>query len=141
MDGSNFQASGSRRMTFDDIPWVLSLAHERYQGWDPGGALVFLIQALKGPNMLLLRTHDAFLVGNHVAPPWYPKRRECHVMALCAKPGAHWQAVRLLRESIDWARTHDCVCWRFHSETMHDVGALARYLGAQADTPRYVIDL
>ena len=83
------QASGLRRIILDDIPWMLSLAYERYGPYDPGGVLLFLLQAHKSPDMLLLRTAQAFLVANRVAPPWWPKRFECHVMGLCAKAGAH----------------------------------------------------
>lgn len=99
-----------------------------------------MLQALNASHMLMLRNDQAFLVANHVAPPWYPKRRECHVMALCAREGAHWQALKLLRESVEWARLQGCVRWRFYSETDHDVGVLCRRLGADQET-RYVIDL
>lgn len=141
MDGANYQEAPFRKLVFDDIPWILSLAHERYEGWDPGGTLTFLVQALRSPTMLMIRSERAFLIANHIAPPWYPKRRECHVMALCAYPGAHWQGIGLLRESIAWARLHQCVRWRFHSETEHAVGALCRRVGAREDSPRYVLDL
>lgn len=141
MDGTNYQPLTSRAIVFDDIPWILSLAHERYEGWDPGGALTFLVQALRSQTMLLIRTERAFLIANHVAPPWYPKRRECHVMAACAYPGAHWQALTLLRESVTWAKQQGCVRWRFHSETRYRVGALCHRVGAKADSPRYVLEL
>lgn len=132
-----------RKVTVDDLPWMLTLAHERYGAFDPGGALTFLLQALNSPVTLMLCAPkcDAFLIAAHVTPPWYPDRRECHVMVLCAKPGAHWQAIKLLRGSLEWARLHNCVRWRFHSEREQDVGALCRYVGAHADSPRYVIDL
>lgn len=84
---------------------------------------------------------DAFLIASIVAAPWYPKRKELHVMGFCAREGAYWRAVRLLRESVIWAREHGCVRWRFHSETKYDVSALCRYVGAHQDSPRYVIDL
>lgn len=141
MDATNYQPSLHRPIVYDDIPWILSLAHERYEGWDPGGALTFLVQALRSPTTLLIRSDRAFLIANHVAPPWYPKRRECHVMAVCAFPGAHWQAIGLLRESVTWAKQQGCVRWRCHSETAHDIGALCRRAGAHADSPRYVLDL
>jgi len=132
-----------RKVVADDIPWMLSLAHERYGAFDPGGALSFLLQALNSPLTLLLRScaRDAFLIAATVTPPWYPTATECHVMVLCAKPGAHWQAIKLLRGSVEWARLRKCVRWRFHSETQHDVAALCRRIGATPDSPRYVIDL
>lgn len=144
MDGANFPPATIRKLTIDDIPWVLSLAHERYAGWDPGGALTFLVQALNArENMLLLcgTGRDAFLVATRVAPPWYPKRWECQVMVVCAKPGAHWQAMKLLRCSVAWAKLHGCLRWRFYSETEHDVGPLCRRLGATTENPHYMMEL
>lgn len=141
MDGASYLPVRCRTMVHDDIPWILSLAHERYGEFDPGGALTFLLQALRSPITLMLRTESAFLIANHVAPPWWPKRRECHVMFLCAGEGAHWQAVGLLRESVAWARLQGCVRWRFHSETGFAVDALCRRVGAHEDSPRYAIDL
>lgn len=142
MDGSVIAAS-QHRVVADDIPWMLSLAHQRYGSFDPGGALNFLLQALRSPDLLMLRDQHktSFLIAATVTPPWYPDKSECHVMVLCAKPGAHWAAVRLLRESMAWAKLRNCLRWRFYSETGQDVGALCRYLGATPDSPRYVIDL
>lgn len=133
----------SPKFTHDDIPWALSLAYERYGAYEPGKTLLFVLQALRSPDALILKNEarTAFLVANAVASPWWPDQLECHVMMLCTKPGAHWQGIKLLRESIDWARLHSCVRWRFHSETAHDVGALCRRVGAREDSPRYVIDL
>jgi len=131
-----------RDLTFDDMPWVLSLAHKRYPTFDPGGALRFLAIVIPAPQALTIRSEGAFLIASHVAaPPWYPDQPECHVMALCAEAGAHWEAARLMRRSVAWAREQGCVRWRFHSETEHLIGALAERVGARKDSPRYVIDL
>lgn len=133
----------SPRIVAGDIPWILSLASERYRQFDPGGALTFLIQALQSQTTLMIRTEQksAFLIASTVSAPWYPKELDCHVMGFCAKPGAHWQALKLLRESVAWAKLQGCVRWRFHSETEHDVGALCRRVGARQDSPRYLIEL
>lgn len=133
----------SPRITADDIPWILSLGYERYGPYDPGGVLLMLLQGLRSEATLMIRSEpkNAVLVANYVTPPWYPNRRECHVMFLVSKSGAHWQAMKLLRESVAWARLQGCARWRFHSETAHDVGALCRYVGAREDSPRYVVDL
>lgn len=122
---------------------MFSLAYERYGPYEPGGTLLFVLQALNSPGAMILRNEarTAFLVASTVAPPWWPKQKECHVVMLCTKAGAHWQGVKLLRESIGWARLQGCVRWRFHSETGHSVDALCRRVGARADSLRYVIDL
>lgn len=143
MDATNYQQTGIRRIEVADFAWMMTLAHERYDSYDPGGALRFALQAVNAPAVLGIcsREMDAFLVASHVAPPWDPKRKECNVLMVCAAPGAHWQAVKLLRECIAWARLQGCVRWRLHSDTEHDIRAIARRLGAYEDTPRYVIDL
>lgn len=141
MDSGVLIEPAYRRITPDDLPWMMSLAYERYGPYDPGGTLLFLLESLRSPRALMIRSEDAFLIAATVAPPWYPKQRECHVAFLCAKAGCHWQAIKLLRESVQWARLQGCVRWRFHSETDHDVGALCRRIGASPDTPRYRIDL
>lgn len=142
MDGSLIRPTVSRA-TVDDIPWILSLAHERYEAFDPGRVLVFLLETLKAPTAIILKGdhQDAVLIASTVVPPWHPKRKECHVLFLFARPGAHWQAVKLLRACISWARLQGCVKWRFHSDTSHDVGALARRVGARENKPMYVLEL
>ena len=143
MDGSTLIGIGVHRVVYDDIPWMMSLAYERYGPYDPGGALLFLLQGLKSESTVMLRSYrkDAFLIASWIAAPWWPNKRECHLVFLCARTGAHWQAVKLLRESIVWARLQGCTRWRFHSDTENDIGALCRLLKAREDSPRYVIDL
>ena len=128
-----------RPIAVEDIPWVMSLAHERYQGFDPGGALQALATAMRLPTALAWRDDHAFLVGNITQTLWYPKRRQFEVLAICAEEGHHWQAVALLRASAKWARAEGCARWTVNSDTDHPVGALAERFGAKA-VPHYVID-
>jgi hypothetical protein len=130
-----------RTLVLDDLPWCLSLGHRRYGSYDPGGALSFLAAAFRAPLMLCIRTDNAFLVASSVTAPWRPKEPECHVMVLCAEQGAHWEAARLLRRSVAWAREQGCVRWRFHSETSNMVDSLCVWVGAKQDSPRWVLDL
>lgn len=93
------------------------------------------------PTALCLRTDHAFLILNVLTPAWHPKEPEAHVLFLCAEVGKHWDSLRLLRESIKWARERGCLRWWFCSETEHAVDALARRVGAEPAAMRYRLDL
>lgn len=130
-----------RTITFDDIPWVLSLAYERYRPFDPGTTLTWLVQILRRPEALAIRSDNAFLIANIVTGVWQPKERDCHVIFCCAADKHHWEAVRLVKQSVTWARGCGCRKWWFSSETDFDVEPLALRAGAKPDVMRYSIDL
>lgn len=133
---------GVRACTVNDLPWILSLAHRRYtRKPDPGTTLAWLARVFEAPDGLAIRTEQAFLAAVLHIPPWWPDDRECHIQALVAAPGYHWDAVRLLRASIEWARVKDCVRWYLSSETDYDFAALARRVGAVPGHVKYKIDL
>lgn len=123
------------------MPFVLSLSYERYRAFDPGRTLLWLLQIIKAPNALAIRGEHAFLIAHTTTPAWHPNETECHILFLCAAPGYHWQAVKLLRQSIAWARERQCVRWWFSSETPSDIGPLALRVGARASVVRYQLDL
>ena len=124
----------------DDFPWVFSLAQQRYEGYDQGGALQALATAVRIPTAIAWRTDHGFLVANTTGTLWYPKRRALEILALCVEEGHHWDAVKLLRASVAWARDKGCERWLVNSDTQHQIGSLAVRAGAMPE-PRYVIDL
>jgi len=124
-----------------DLAWVMSMGYRHYGPYDPGTTLEFLVRYFNSQDTLKLRTNDAFLLAVQVRPAWRPTEAECHVSALCAEHGAHWQAMKLLRYSVAWAKALKCDRWRFHSETSSRIDALAKRVGAYQDTPRWRIDL
>lgn len=128
-------------VTVNDLPWLLSLASERYRHFDPGRTLLWLMGALQNKDGLVIRTSDAFSIASILTPAWHPKESECHVLFLCAAVGAHWQAISLLRETIRFARERKCVRWWFSSETEHAIDQLARRVGAEPAVMRYKLDL
>ena len=128
-----------RAITVDDLPWVMSLWHHRYsKTYDPGAALIILTQAMR--SALAIRADNAFLVAHTTTAMTHPGQRVCHVLAVCAEEGHHWQAIKLLRASLDWAQEKSCTQWWIDSETGHQVGSLAARVGAMP-MPRYVIDI
>lgn len=121
---------------------MLSLAHRRYtKKPDPGTLLSWLIGAMSSFNAYVVRTDHALIVATIYSPPWWPDDKECHVVVLVADKGHHWDAVRLLRRSIGWARIRKCTKWRIDSETEHELGPLANYVGAGATGKKYTLDL
>lgn len=129
-----------RPITADDVPWGMSLAHRRYESFDPGGALIVLGTALRSSTALAIRSDHGFVIANIVAPAWFPRKRDAHILWLCVEEGHHWEAVKLLRASICWAKEQGCRRWWFDGDTEHEVGALAERVGAR-EVPRYRIDL
>jgi hypothetical protein len=130
-----------RLAQINDIPWILSLASERYRHFDPGRTLSWLVEVVRSPIALVIRTDHAFLIASIVTPVWHPKEPECHVLFLCAAPGRHWEAVRLLRFSTRWGREQGCLRWWFSSETDYAIDALAKRVGARPAVQRYRLDL
>lgn len=95
---------------------------------------------LKGPLMFLpVRTDDAFLIAMLSTTPWSPQAPECNVALVCADDGCMWQAVRLLRFSVEWAKKRRCSLWRLSSETDFDLEPIARKVGATEPNTRWVM--
>lgn len=129
-----------RPLTIEDLPWALALAWKRYPPFHPGAAVNFYQAALKTPTALKLRCEHAFLIGNIVTPAWRPDDHEFHMLVLCAVEAHHWDAIKLLRESVQWARSQGCKRWWFSSDTTYEVEALCRRIGATRQM-RYRIEL
>lgn len=95
---------------------------------------------LKGPMMFLpIRTDDAFLIAILSTTPWVPQTPECNVALVCAEEKHMWQAIILLRASIEWAKRRKCSLWRLSSETDYDLEPIALKLGAKERQVRYAL--
>lgn len=121
---------------------MLDLGNRRYsnqfdriatEGW-------FRNLVLKGPLMFLpVRTDHAFLIAMLSTTPWRPSTPECNVAMICADYGCMWEAVALLRYSIEWAKKRKCWLWRLSSETEFDMEPIARKLGATEPDNRWIL--
>ena len=130
----------ARTVTYDDLPWLLSLAYRRYRSFDPGKTLSWLVEVIRSPQALVLRDDDACCITVITTSPWHtPTESEAHVVFAFADKGKHWQLVRLLRQSVQWARMRGCKLWRCHSDTEYDVGVLAKRIGAKQAPQRWLI--
>jgi hypothetical protein len=72
--------------------------------------------------------------------PWLPAEFEANVVAVCADDGGMWEALRLLRVSVEWGKRRKCSSWRLTSEN-NDLAMLARRLGATEISPRFQMRL
>ena len=136
-----------RRIAEDDRDWVLDLCRRKYgtdydyistEGW-------FREQVLKNPlRFLPIRTDGAFLVAMLSCSPWTPALFEAEVILICADDGRMWDALHLLRYSIEWARQRKCSVWRIGvgwDFPAGELGPLAKRVGAKEIKPMYMVDL
>lgn len=136
--------SEPRLITEEDLLWVVWLGRKRYpKNYDPPGAEGWLRnQVLKNPLMFLpMRTRNAFCISLISVKPWTPTENECNVAAICADDGAMWEAMKLIRWSVEWARNRKCTLWSMMSDTQYDFSALAQRIGATEAAPRYQMRL
>jgi hypothetical protein len=97
---------------------------------------------LKQPMVFLpIRTDDAFLIALLSCIPWKPADMECNVALVCAEEGHMWQAMAMIRKSLDWAEQRGCAVWHISSETAYDLGPIAKRVGARLCEPRYEVKL
>jgi hypothetical protein len=97
---------------------------------------------LKSPMMFRsARTENAFAISMLSTLPWTPSEFECNVIFVCAEEGALWEAMKLMRDSVAWAKGRKCARWRLSSNTQFDVHAMARRLGATEISPRFTLEL
>lgn len=131
-------------MTEADVPWLCDLFRKKYpttfdacstEGW-------FRNTVLKQSILFIpIRTDNAFCISMLSTAPWVPAEFECNIIAICADDGALWEALKLLRHSIDWARKRKCAVWRMTSDTDTDLAMFARRLGAVEVSPRFSLRL
>lgn len=130
-----------RRCTIDDLPWILSLGYHRYGPYDPGPVVLRIAQIIASPDTYIMRTDHALCIATLDSPVWRVKAIECHVMILAAYEGYHWEAVKLLKGSVQWAADRDCYRWWFGSETSSEVDAICKRVGAEVGSTRYKIEI
>jgi hypothetical protein len=130
-----------RLLVESDVPWMIELARRRFRAFDPVAAQSwFVSEVLTNNRYFAMRTEDAFLVSVLSSMPWSMSRSEAIVLILITADDKPWQIVRLLRESIKWARQRKAAHWHLWMDDA-DAGALARRVGARKNTNRYRVDL
>jgi hypothetical protein len=133
-----------RVMTEADLDWLTYLCKKRYSHKYDSETTAAWFQnvVLKSPLLFFAaRTQDAFCISLISVTPWLPGSIEANVVFVCCDDGCMYQALRLLRASIAWAKLRNCTLWRLSSDTDYDLAPLARRLGATELSPRYVLRL
>lgn len=133
-----------RLLTEDDIPFCFYLSERRYEarfdritteGW-------FRNIVLKQPLMFLpQRMDNSFCISSLSVAPWLSAEVECNMVFIVAEDGAMWEAMKLLRASIAWARYRRCTTWRMSSDTDVKLDMMARRLGCKELSPRFTLRL
>lgn len=134
--------SEPRLLTENDIPWLYDICRRRYSSkYDPiATELWFRNTVLKQPMFFCpQRTDRAFCISQLSAQYWLPTEYNCNIAFIAAEEGAGWEALKLLRCSIEWANKRKCTTWAVASDTPVDLKALALRVGAEEIYPRYVI--
>jgi hypothetical protein len=129
-------------LTEHDIPWLNFLCKKRYSNRYDSSTTEnwFRNIVLKSPmTFYATRTKNAFHISMLTVSPWLPADPECIVLFVCADEGAGWETLKLLRDSIAWARKRRCAVWRLSSDTDVELVAIAKRLGVQEISPRYCI--
>lgn len=131
-----------RGLSEADIPWLHDLCSRKYNyRYDAiASEQWFRNQVFKNSVLYCaVRTDNAFCITFLTVPVWFPGEYEANVLFICAEDGAHWEAMRLLRFSIDWSRIRKCTTWRLACDTAVDLGPFAMRLGATESWPRYMV--
>jgi hypothetical protein len=131
-------------MTESDLPWLEYLCVKKYSSrFDPTSTEGWYRNiVLKNPLLFYpARTQNAFCISLISLVPWLPNDLECSVIMICAEDGAMWDAARLLRASIAWAKSRKATTWRICSETDFDLAQIARRVGATEIWPRFILRL
>ena len=131
-------------LTEADIPWLNYICRKKYSHrYDPHGTeLWFRNHVLKQPlTYLPQRTPNAFCISMLTTYAWLPTEIECSVAFICSDDRGGWEAMKLLRASVEWAKRRRCVVWRCASETDSDLTIFARRVGATELAPRFSLRL
>lgn len=131
-------------MSEADLPWLTYLCRKRYSHKydEPATQQWFSNIVLKSPLMFYpVRSEDAFVITMLSVVPWVASDLDANVVFACADEGCMWQALRLLRCSIDWSKRRRATVWRISSDTDYDFAPIARRLGATEISPRFAKQL
>ena len=133
-----------RRLSTLDLPWLAYLCRKKYSdSYDADlTAQWFTEQVLRNPLMYYaIRTDNAFCIAYINTFPWLPGESDCNVNFICADDGKMWEAVRLLRATIDWAKRRNCKNWWLAGDTDIDLKMIAWRLQAREQWPRFKLQL
>jgi hypothetical protein len=122
------------------VEWIKELCARKYSGhYDVVTTENWYRNiVLKQPLLFYpMRTKHAFCITMLSFLPWLPGDTECVVVLVCADDGFMWEAVHLLRNSIEWGKSRRCATWKLSGDTVYDLKPLAMRVGAREISPRF----
>jgi hypothetical protein len=135
-------AVSSRLMDERDEEWLSHLLRKRYaENYNVSGTENWLRNWVwKRPDIYHgCRTRNAFCISLLTKRPW-AYESECSVMMICGEGQTGlWECLTCLKLSIEWGRMMKATTWKLASDTEFDLAPVARYLGLEEISPRFVL--
>jgi hypothetical protein len=133
-----------RRLEERDRPWLVDLCKRRYPPYYDAVTADHWLRHVVLTNPIqyyATRTANAFQITNLTTTAWAPTIFKADIVFICCDHDKMWEAIPLLRDSIQWAKDRYAVAWRFETETDYDLAPIMKRLGVGTRTPRYILDL
>lgn len=132
-----------RVATMADMPFMVALAKEKYPNRPVEQGIPWMTDNLQSPNCLVLIGTDSVGVASISWNYGFERRARCDMLAARPVRGAGWEAYRMVKLMIEWAKQNGAKgAFRLDADTGADFGPFARRLGGTASTfTRYTIPL
>ena len=122
-----------RQATLDDIPFIMELAKEKYPTRDVEKAAPWAAWCIKNPDRLVLVGPSS--MGCAQVDWRYGHECKARLDVLAARPGPIWEALRMLRLMLNWARQKGAIGnFILDANTGIDFGPFAERLGGKKVT-------
>lgn len=132
-----------RRATLDDIPFIRELALEKYPARQVEQGLSWMLWCLKNPERLVLVGQNSVGMAAMAWNYGFEPRARLDMLASRPVAGAPWEAFRMVRMMIAWAKEQGAQgAFKLEADTGIDFAPFAKRLGGYAViTTRYDIPL
>ena len=122
-----------RQATLIDIPFIMELAREKYPHRDVSKAEPWAKWCIQNPDRLVLIGPNS--VGCAQVDWIYGHECKARLDVLAARPGPIWEALRMLRVMINWARQKGASgSFILDANTGIDFGSFSERLGGKKVT-------
>ena len=122
-----------RQATLDDIPFIMALAAEKYPGRDVTKDEPWAKWCIKNPDRLVLVGPSS--MGCAQVDWIYGHECKARLDVLAARPGPIWEALRMLRLMLNWARQKGAIgSFILDANTGIDFSAFSERLGGRKVT-------
>jgi hypothetical protein len=133
-----------KRVQPQDLDWLGGLCISRYrERYDVECGKQYMLQRVLPDPMgwYAVRTDNACAIATLTLDWWIPGDQQCVIRMIIAEEGCMWQAIHLLRATIEWAKSRNCKAWDLAGDTDADLRSIAIRLGAKEVWPRYRLTL